>query len=430
MTTRLDLDRTLAEWFHADAGEASPDYLDDIVERVAAAPQRRWWSSPERWLPMDVTARASTFALPRYGRLAIVALMILAIAALAVLTIGSRTQRVPPPFGPAANGSILSWSQSGDIISIDADGSNPRTIVGDPAFDFAPRFSHDGTRFIFWREPTAGQDLVMLANADGSGVSQLSDVLRFADWFEWSPADDEIAVVHTQVGTGKRMLSIVDPTGKAPIRTLDLPLSVDNNVFWLPPQGDELIFTAREAPDNKDSGLYAVRQDGTGLRLVAPIATEHYFDLALAPDGRRIAYSNVESDASGNGIGWHIHLRDLATGADRQVTFDPRADGEVDEHGPVFSPDGTQLLLWTQTGDTGRLAVAASDGSSHSRDLGPPFLWDGDYSYAFAPDGETAILNIGTGTTWLIDLASGDGKRLEQPISNFATWQRLALPTP
>ncbi|HEX5013927.1 MAG TPA: hypothetical protein VFV72_07160 [Candidatus Limnocylindrales bacterium] len=430
MTTRLDLDRTLAEWFRADAGEALPDYLDELVDRVAREPQRRWWSSPERWLPVDVTARASTFALPRYGRLAIVALLILAIAAAAVFAVGSRNQRVPPPFGPAANGSIVSWSQSGDIIAADADGSNSRIIVGGPSFDFAPWFSHDGTRFIFWREPTAGQDLVMVANADGSGVRALTDTLLYADWFEWSPADDAIAVVHTQAGTGKRLLSIVDATGKAPLHTLDLPLGVDNDVYWLPPNGDELLFTARDKPEDPENGLYAVKRDGTAFRQVAPVASSHYNNLAVALDGQRIAFSNVEADSSGNGIGWHIHLRDLATGSDTQVTFDPRADGEVDEHEPIFSPDGTQLLLWTQTGDTGRLAVAPSDGTSHARSLGPPFLWDDEYSYAFSPDGRTAILNIGKGTTWLFDLESGKGTRLSEGIPNFASWQRLAQPLP
>jgi len=65
MTTRLDLDRTLAEWFRADAGEALPDYLDELAERVALERQRPWWSSPERWLPVTTTTLSGRFAAPR-----------------------------------------------------------------------------------------------------------------------------------------------------------------------------------------------------------------------------------------------------------------------------------------------------------------------------------------------------------------------------
>src|SRR5262245_35052356 len=102
MTTRFDLDRSLATWFHAEADGAAPDYLDEVVERVARAPQRPWWSSPERWLPVDITSRANVFAPRRFGRLLLVGLLILAIAALAVFAVGSRPAPVPlpRPFGP------------------------------------------------------------------------------------------------------------------------------------------------------------------------------------------------------------------------------------------------------------------------------------------------------------------------------------------
>jgi hypothetical protein len=430
MTTNESFDERLSSWLRDTSDRRVPDHLDEVMIVTAATRQRPWWSSPERWLPMDLTSRASTLAFPRMGRLLLVGLLILVLVALAIVAVGSRQQRIPPPFGPAANGSILSWDVAGDILASDPDGSNRRPILSDPAFDFAPWYSHDGTRFVFWRRVSEHESEVMVANADGSGVRSLSrGPLTDADWYEWSPGDDLVAVVHSH--EGQRIVTIIDAKGSAPSRDLDLgELDVDNNVYWLPPTGDELVFTARETPDSKDSGLYAVKRDGMGLRLLGPVATDHYFDLAVASDGKRIAYSNIEADQSGNGIGWHIHLRDIQTGADRQVTFDPRASGEVDEHGPMFSPDGTQILLWTQDGDTGRLAIAPSDGRGLTRPLGPPFLWSGDYGYGFAPDGRTANLNIGAGTTWLIDLPSGKGTRLDESIPNFSTWQRLAQPLP
>lgn len=379
---------------------------------------------------MDLTSRATTFALPRFGRLVLAALLIIAIAALALLAVGSRSQRIPAPFGPAANGLMLSWSADGDILATNADGTNPRPIVADASFDFAPWFSHDGTRFLFWRRISDSESEVMVANADGSEVRSLSGgPLTDADWYEWSPADDQVAVVHAR--NLQRVITILDAKGSAPPRDIDLgDLDVDNNVYWRPPAGDQLIFSARQTMADDSSALYAVNQDGTSLRMLRPLRKEHYYDLALAPDGKRLAYTNIEADASGNGYGWHIHFHDIDSGADRKVTFDPRASREIDEHGPQFSPDGSQLLLWTQDGDLAQLAVAPSDGSAHARPLGLEFNWNSDYNYTFSPDGKTAMLNLGISTTWLIDIASGERRVTDEPVRNFATWQRLALPIP
>ena len=53
MNTRVDLERSVGAWLRAAAGDASPDYLDEIVDRVANVGQRPWWSSPRGWLPMN-----------------------------------------------------------------------------------------------------------------------------------------------------------------------------------------------------------------------------------------------------------------------------------------------------------------------------------------------------------------------------------------
>ena len=431
MTTRSDLDRSLAEWFQADAGVAMPDYLDEIVDRVSRESQRRWWSSPERWLPVDLTTRASSLAFPRLGRLLLVGLLIIALGALVVFAVGSRTPRVPPPFGPAANGDIA-YDSTGDIYLVDPDGSNVRKVIGGPTNDLAPFHSRDGTQFVFWRVPTAGQNQLMIAQADGSNVRQLTESLLNADWFEWSPRGDQLAVVRTEVGTGKRVLSIVDPAGQAPIRTLDLPFSVDNNVYWLPPDGAELVLSGRPDPDELGGGgLYAVRPDGTGLRTIAPVRDgEHpYFDLALASDGTSLLYTTIESDDSDNGIGWHIHHRDLATGADRPITFDATS---TDEHGPVLSPDATKVVLWTESltggveaGDA-QVVLAPADGSSLGRALGSKFPIGTAIGYGFSPDGSSVILSFNGGRTYLFDVDTGQSTATLASIPNYASWQRKA----
>ena len=245
MTTRFDLDRSLGAWFRADAGDGTPDYLDEIVDRVASEPQRTWWSSPERWLPMDVTTRASVLAFPRAGRLLLVGLLVLALAALVAYVVGSRPQRLPPPFGPANNGTILS-ERNGDIYIADEAGDGARPLISGPQADAGPQYTHDGTRFMFLRDQST-RGHVMIADADGSNVRQLTtEPLLGVEWFEFSPGDDQIAIVHGDAG--RRVISMLD-VASGELTRLDVPgLNVDNNVRWRPPDGRELIFTARVRP--------------------------------------------------------------------------------------------------------------------------------------------------------------------------------------
>ncbi len=65
MTYHDGFDRTVTEWLDEQAGHGTPGYLDEILTRTDRTRQRPWWSSPERWLPMQSTARFAQ--VPRHG---------------------------------------------------------------------------------------------------------------------------------------------------------------------------------------------------------------------------------------------------------------------------------------------------------------------------------------------------------------------------
>src|SRR6187402_1888443 len=113
MTTRSDLDRSLGAWFQAGAGEGTPDYLDEIVERVAREPQRAWWSSPERWLPMDTVARLQPA--PRMVWFLVLLALVVALGAAALAIVGSSPSPAVPLLGLARNGPVI-YSRDGDIF--------------------------------------------------------------------------------------------------------------------------------------------------------------------------------------------------------------------------------------------------------------------------------------------------------------------------
>ena len=146
---------------------------------------------------MDLTARASTLALPRLGRLIVIALLVLALAAAAIVVVGSRQNRVPPPFGPARNGTWVT-SSNGDIYALDpASRSKTAMVTGETGFDFSPIYSRDGSKLTFLRSdgPVAEPAILslMVMDANGSNLRALTPPTPSLDWFDWSPAGTQIA---------------------------------------------------------------------------------------------------------------------------------------------------------------------------------------------------------------------------------------------
>lgn len=427
MTTNDAFGRNLSAWLHEDAEHHVPDHLDEVLARSVATRQRPAWSSLERWLPMDLTTRVSAFTLPRPGRVLLIAALLLALVGLAVFAAGSRLQRLPTPFGPAANGLIGSWSD-GDIYLSDPDGSRARAVVTGPTNDLVPLFSRDGTRFAFLRETAPDQHLLMLAAGDGSGVRPMLDTpLTSADWFDWSPADDRMAVVHTL--DGNRVLSIVD-VNAGTLLTLDVGgLEVDNSVYWRPPNGTDLLFTARPvAGEPGPVGIYSIRPDGSGLTPIAPVqmGPAVYNDLDVSPDGSTLSYWNWEDDDSTDGKGSHIHLLDIASGVDQRVTFDSTSSGET---GMRYLPDGTSVVLVREDDSMGQLMVAPIDRSEPGRLIGPKSSIQSEVGWSISPDGATISHDVGGdvgGTDVFIDVATGLVETRPDRLAGWGSWQRRA----
>ncbi len=256
MTADDRFGRNLSAWLREDGAHRVPDHLAEVLVQTVATRQRPWWSSPERWLPVDTTFRATTGPV-RWGRLALVAGLIILAAALAVLAVGSRQPHLPEPFGLARNGDIVT-SRDGDLFLMDSVALQPRSIEVGEGFDFSPIFSRDGTRMVFLRSdgPIAEPAILTMyvANADGSDARALTPPTESLDWFDWSPDGTRIAYV------ARGALFVVDvATGELERRPgagrVHFPT-------WLPPDGKEILFRVETA----NPGIFAIAPDGTSKR--------------------------------------------------------------------------------------------------------------------------------------------------------------------
>jgi hypothetical protein len=422
MTTNDLFERAMSSWLRDDAAHRVEDHLDQVLQTTAQTRQRPAWSSLERWLPVDTTFRPRFLHVPQPGRMALVAGLILLLLVFAAALIGSRAARLPEPFGLARNGELLSWS-NGDIVAAQSDGSASRVIVGGPTDDLAPLISRNGTRFAFFRSVSQHEFLLMLAAIDGTGVRQvLAEPLIDSDWFEWSADDRQLAIVNSV--QDERVLTIVD-VDQNTSTNLDVGgLQVDNAVYWLPPDGSRLIFTAHAAGGDTPRGIYTIRPDGSDLQPIAPdkADTASYLGLDVSPDGQVASFWNYEPDASSDGMGSHIHFLDLQTRTDRPVTFDQAADGETDLR---FSPDGQHVVLQRESG-TAQLLITTRDGSGSGLLVGPEFRLDQEAGYGFAPDGKTVFLGFPYTKPYFFDVATGTTTRGPAIMENLAGYQRLA----
>jgi Tol biopolymer transport system component len=411
-------DRHVSDWLHADAEHRVPEHLDAVLRRTRRERQRPAWSSLERWLPVDITTNLRLVQRPTIGRALLLGAILAALIGLALFAVGSRVQRVPAPFGPAANGQITYWA-NGDILVANADGTDARTVISGPTDDFASGYTRDGTKLAFLRASSPHQSMLMIGAPDGSGVRPvLKEPLTDADWFEWSPDSRSLAVVHT-VGAA-RVLSIID-IEHGTLRTLDVNhVVVDNSVFWRPGTTSELIFSSHAGSgDTTVADIFSIDADGTGLRPVVPsvIGSAELINADLAPDGRTLTYWRWE-EAKGS----RIHQLDMETGNDKELRFDPSATGET---GLIHSPDGSEVLL--QREDTaGQIMIAPADASRPGILVGRRYDLNRDPGYGFSPDGKTIFVTYAGEAPQFFDATTGVVRPGPASKSECCGWQRLA----
>jgi WD40-like Beta Propeller Repeat len=435
MTTRDTFGRDLSLWLREEGEHRVPDHLAEVLVRSGATRQRPWWSSPERWLPMDITAYRTTFNRPAYVRgIALLIVLALLIAAVVAVGIGSR-RPLPAPFGLAQNGAVVT-SANGDIFALEPKTGRTSPLIADGSFDFGPTFSRDGTKFMFLRG--AGPDLatglsIVVADADGGGARQITPMVPGLDWSDWSPDGAQIAFLSRPKGDGTAaVINVVNVDGTG-LHALD----VGRPAFfpsWLPPHGKEIVFRGeRLHAIDPPPGIWAVRPDGTGLRQVStrlPVNDDDYGIPAVSPDGTRVAYSGSPLDSCCS-----VHVLDMASGNDWVL---PGADGAPGalQLGPVFSPDGKSIAYLRANrrlieGGQFQIVVAPADGSGTGTILGPlgsvgengPSI----NNYSFTPDGNAIIAGYDDEhLTRVLPLDGSPSTVLSHGEFAFATYQRLA----
>jgi len=181
MTTRDTFGRDLSLWLREEGEHRVPDHLAEVLVRSAATRQRPWWSSPERWLPMDTVVVGRPLNL---RPLAIIAVVLGALLLAAVAAIWVASQR-PTTFQLASNGRIFVIDGT-TLKSYAAGGTDPQVVQDLPATAVAPSISPDGRSIAYLIETLNRVDIVDIESRTTTTIP-LSGVVGVGGPVSWSP---------------------------------------------------------------------------------------------------------------------------------------------------------------------------------------------------------------------------------------------------
>jgi TolB protein len=127
----------------------------------------------------------------------------------------------------------------------------------------------------------------------------------------------------------------------------------------------------------RDSSIWIANLDGSKSRKLVRGA-----DPCISPDGQKVAFTI--SPTGGKEAVRHIAVMELSTGSTKVFQETPSNNC----FGPVWSPDGSQILFEIFVENHWRLGLLNSDGSGF-RFLELPFRDSGWWSAIWAPDGKS-----------------------------------------
>jgi dipeptidyl aminopeptidase/acylaminoacyl peptidase len=358
MTGRYDLDRELSAYLGARATSQAPDgLLEGALAQIGVTRQRPGWLVVDRWFSAQATVRLA-WVMRGSARVALVALLI-AIAVAAVVLVGSQ-RRLPPPYGLARPGLIV-YNWTDHLFVKNADGSGRRQLTFGPNSDYRPTWSPDGTLIAYLSYDRHRSQALMVVSADGQRQVTIADRLAplDSDQITWAPdsrhlafaaaaADQPLSLSHIYVADA-------DQSGATEIGG---PGLAGFDPAWSP-DGKQIAFKNVNPID----ALWLMNADGSNAHplTMTPGSGYAFWNAQWSPDGTHVAF--LAGDDGAHEV-WTIKV----DGTDERNI----SNSQEDEWWPSWSPDGAKIaFVRISYPNRGGFVVVNADGSEPEALSGP-----------------------------------------------------------
>jgi Tol biopolymer transport system component len=257
---------------------------------------------------------------------------------------------------PGANGKIAFVSAATgnpEIYSMEPDGTGVAQVTNDPAPDFNPAWSPDGSKIAFESIRSGTFDIYSI-DAGGSGEQKLTTDSKIHVDPAWSPDGSKIALAASSDGLTYEIYTMNADGSGVPVQVTH-DSTLDDEAAWSP-DGSTIAY---ESFRGGTFDIYSVNADGSGTPSAVTSGPGNDRKPNWSPDGSKIAFM---SDRSGDSDVYSVNAD--GSGTATNLTNDSGFDGI-----PAWSPDGTQIAFMSTRGGNLQIYSMTADASTVSAPL-------------------------------------------------------------
>jgi Tol biopolymer transport system component len=224
-----------------------------------------------------------------------------------------------------------------EVFTMNADGSGVTRLTNNPGVDGGARWSPDGSRIAF-SSLRQGSREIWVMNADGTDQRKLTSLGVATNMPDWSPAGDRIAF-HASRGDGNWDIYVMNADGSGIQRITSANSHVRPR--WSPDGMSILVQWFEDTAPCAcvgslpvcpcDGRLAVMNPDGSNLKLLPRIGLDDGWG-EWSPDGRRIVFASYRSSGPGIPARQQIMVMNASGSSARTLTT-----GMMDEWSPAWS---------------------------------------------------------------------------------------------
>jgi Tol biopolymer transport system component len=252
--------------------------------------------------------------------------------------IGGGGSSIEPDWHPSGTHFLVATDRFGgfNIEDMSPNGfSRPMTQApADSGFSFAaePRWSPDGSRFIFDLSDATGVGTLMLSNASGGRAISVARLAGAGFVHSWSPDGQWIAAIGSVQGK-ERVVKIRATAGATPVSLPNaVPVTRDYGGAEWSPAGNWILYPSAD-------GMSLVSPDGASVRKLTSRKLSAY---GFSRDGRQVY--GVFQNTANEGARWQLYSVEVATGVEKMLAPVDLPASTDTIAGFSLHPDGQRFL--------------------------------------------------------------------------------------